>query len=187
MSKYKTLVIVALVVILGGIGLAAWDALRTTAPNPDIPDEQAVNPDHMVGTNVSFIVTEGEVKKWKVDAKQATYNESRTEATMTDIVGEFYDEAGQPVLTFTAPAGEYVSQNNKIVLTGGVVVTATDEDGGEMHAPTMNWDAKSPHINASGGVKMIFPQGVSRADRCRFSLDFSYVALEGNAATEVQQ
>jgi LPS export ABC transporter protein LptC len=183
MTKYRALVVIAFVLLLVGGGLAIWNAERKApAPEPTSQQDAASAPE-VVGQNVSFIVTEGEVKKWKLDAVQAVYSEDRTEAKLRDIKGEFYSADGKPVLQFTAPQGEYVNKNNAVVLTGGVVAKATSEEGGELHAPKMVWNAKTDRVVASGGIEMRFPQGTSTAETCRFTLDFSQLALEGRVTS----
>lgn len=194
MNQYKNLILILFALLLVGGGLAIWSANKS-APPETVQTTQTPS-SQVTGKNVSFIVTEGEVKKWKLEASQAIYNEDQTEAHLTDVHGEFYDKTGKPVLQFTAPKGEYTNKNNDVVLSGGVVAKSiTGKDGkpasggpgqaGEMHAPQMTWNAKSQQVTARGGVQLSFPQGHSSASVCRFNLDFSDVQLEGGVSTQV--
>lgn len=188
MRSYRNLVIIVLALLLVGGGLAIWNANREI-PDRESPFESPVpqgQDPEVIGRNVSFIVTEGEIKKWKIEAVQAIYNDTRTEARLSDVHGEFYDQDGKPVLQFTAPTGEYTNRNNAVVLTGGVVAKSTKKDGGELRAPRMVWDAKSTEVVASGGAEMIFAMGTSKAQVCRFTLDFSKVFLEGGVTSVIQ-
>jgi LPS export ABC transporter protein LptC len=200
MTSSRSFVIITLALLLVGGGLAIWNAERKATPPPP-PKAAQTDQSKMVGQDVTFIVTEGELKKWKLEAKKAVYNESHTDAQLTDVRGEFYSKDGKPVLVFTAPTGNYVNENHAVTLTGGVVArtvgavkqTASpmpltpSKDGsggvlskGELLAPKMVWDAKTDWVNASGGVNLNFEQGKSSANACRFNLDFSQVYLRGN-------
>ena len=188
MSSYRNLVIIILILLFVGGGLAIWNADRKLSQTPDTTQTQQSKDEgpSMVGKNVSFTVTEGELKKWKLTAAKAIYNETNTEADLTDVTGEFYDKDGEPVLNFTAPIGHYTNKNNAVTLSGGVVAKSTQQvgqggKGGELKAPKMVWDAKTDRVTASGGIDLTFPQGKSTAQVCRFTLDFSNISLEGGA------
>lgn len=192
MSSYRNLVIIVMLLLLVGGGLAIWNADRKLSDTPDAtktPKAEDEGPS-MVGKNVSFTVTEGEIKKWKLLATKAIYNETNTEANLTEVKGEFYDKDGKPVLHFTAPTGHYTNQNNAVTLTGGVIAKSTQQvgqggKGGELKAPKMVWDAKTNHVTASGGIELTFPQGKSTAQVCRFTLDFSNISLEGGVNSSI--
>jgi LPS export ABC transporter protein LptC len=185
MSSHRFLVITALTLLLGGVGLAIWNANRSAAPQKAPAAQVTQQSPEMVGRNVSFIITEGEVKKWKLEAAQVIYNESRTEAHLKDVKGEFFDKDGKSVMRFTAPEGEYANQNNHVLLKGGVVAVSTQENGGELRAPQMTWDAKAKEVLASGGVELIHAQGKSLAQSCRFDLGFTKIALLGGVTSTV--
>jgi LPS export ABC transporter protein LptC len=187
--SYRNLVIIVLLLLLGGGGLAIWNAEQNVSKRPvKAPETQATQGSQMIGHNVSFTVTEGEVKKWTLVALQAIYNESRTEAHLTGVTGQFYDKDGKPVLQFSAPKGEYLNKNNAVELTGGVIAKSTRDmgaggKGGELHAPKMVWNAKTDQVTASGGIELTFPQGKSLAQTCHFTLDFSNIILEGSVTS----
>ena len=68
---------------------------------------------------------------------------------------------------------------------GGVHAESLGESAGKLNAPRMIWNARSDEVVAEGGnVEMKFPQGTSRAHRCRFTLDFSTLTMEGNVVSE---
>lgn len=181
MKQKKVLIIVFTLLLLGG-GLALWNAQRQVGGEPETASETPV----ITGERVSFVVTEGEVKKWRLLAKQAVYNESHTEADLIDISGEFYDVSGKPVMEFQAPKGHFTNESNAVVLTGGVVVRSLDDLGGILKAPRMTWSESKEDVVAEGGVEMIYPDlGKSNAEIARFALDFSSISLEGNVRSEI--
>ncbi len=139
------------------------------------------------GQNVSFVITEGERKKWHLVAEEAQYFEDQSGAKLKNVKGEFFDKNGNPVLTFTAPAGRYVNKENQVQLNGGVVAQSKDEDNRvNLQAPNMAWSARNDEVVASGGVELEHQFGASQAERCRFNLDLSNISLEGNVTSEME-
>lgn len=190
MSSYRKLILFSLLLLIIGGGLAIWNADRKMKQEAAIRKEQAAkqNSPSMVGKNASFIVTEGKVKKWKLDAATAIYSENNSQADLSQVKGEFYDVTGKPVLKFSAPKGTYTTKNNAVTLSGGVIAESTQQvgqggKGGKLIAPKMVWSAKSDQVTASGGVELTFPQGKSTAQTCRFTLDFSNISLEGGVTS----
>jgi len=190
MQAYRNLVMIALLLLLFGGGWAIWNAGQKIGPAPETTKPAQSEDSTMVGHNVSFTVTEGAIKKWKLEAGKAIYNKTHTTAQLSDVKGEFYDAKGEPVLQFTAPEGQYVNKNNAVTLSGGVVAKSTQQvgqggKGGQLLAPTMTWNAKTNRVTASGGVELTFPEGKSTAQVCRFTLDFSNIALEGGVSSSI--
>lgn len=192
MTSYRKLILFVLIFLLVGGGLAVWNADQKMKREEEQRRRDAVaqNSPSMTGKNASFTVTEGKVKKWKLEAKTATYSEDKAQADLTVVRGEFYDKTGKPILEFTAPKGKYLTKNNTVSLSGGVVAKSIEGEGqegkaGQLQAPTMTWNAKSDLVHATGGVKLDFPQGKSTAQTCKFTLDFSNISLEGGVTSAI--
>lgn len=144
----------------------------------------------MVGQNTSFTVTEGSVKKWKLDAATAIYSEDNSQALLSDVKGEFYNAEGKPIMGFSAPKGKYLTKNNQVTLSDGVIAASKQKPeaggkGGTLTAPTMHWNANTEWVTATGGVTMTFPEGKSTAQTCQFTLDFSNISLEGGVTSSL--
>lgn len=185
MFSHRSLAVITLALLLAGVGLAIWSANRNDSSQKAPVSQVTEQGPQMVGHNVSFVITEGEVKKWKLEAAKAIYNEARTEAHLQNVKGEFFDQDGKSIMRFTAPEGEYANRNNHVLLKGGVVAISTQEDGGELRAPQMTWDAKAKEVLASGGVELTHAQGKSLAESCRFDLGFTKIALLGKVTSTV--
>jgi LPS export ABC transporter protein LptC len=193
MNSYRKLIFLALTILLLGGGWAIWNADQNLKREEDIHKQQqeaSRKKPTMVGQNASFTVTEGSVKKWKLDAASATYSEDNSEALLKDVKGEFYDAEGKPILEFSAPNGKYLTKNNQVTLSGGVIAASRQKPeaggkGGTLKAPTMYWNAKTELVTATGGATMTFPEGKSTAQTCRFTLDFSNISLEGGVTSSL--
>ncbi|WP_373533103.1 LPS export ABC transporter periplasmic protein LptC [Vampirovibrio sp.] len=193
MNSYRKLILLALIILLIGGGWSIWNADQNLKREEAIRKQQqqaAQKNPTMTGKNASFTVTEGNVKKWKLDAATATYSEDNSEALLNDVKGEFYNAEGKPVLAFSAPHGKYLTNNNQVTLSGGVIAASkqkpeTGGKGGTLKAPTMSWNAKTELVTATGGVEMTFPEGKSTAQTCRFTLDFSNISLEGGVTSSL--
>lgn len=136
------------------------------------------------GEGVSIVVTEGDRKKWTLNAKKILYYQNRNDAKLVGIEGLFFDDAGKPIMRFFAPEGNFINEDNEITLTGGVSAktyqeemeeaidqeaetseialneepekpeTPEPEDTVELSAPKMQWSSRSKEVVAEGGVKL---------------------------------
>jgi LPS export ABC transporter protein LptC len=189
-------IIVALLAV-GGIFLLFRDPI--TAPKPE--DKGGKNGSAVqkeaeagaVGKNVTFTITEAEYKKWDLLVKEARYYPDRTGADLDGVSGKFYNQKGDVMVTFSAPKGVFqglnkkTGQKNVVKLTGGVSVKSEQDQGMNLTANSMTWANKADQVVADGNVVVEYEGfGTSRADRCRFSLDMSKVALEGNTSSNIQ-
>lgn len=205
---YKKLIIGAfafvILLIAGAITVSLFEVERDERTAAEYKAD-AKN-DNVTGENVQFIVTEGDLKKWTVKAEKAKYYPNNTGALLDGISGQFFNKQGKPVMAFAAPHGEYSKEDNKIVLTGGVVaqtvmnaaqqpgdvaekMAAADtgnQDAVKLKAPKMSWSSRSDEVLAEGGVVVTHSLfGHSSAEKCRFSLNLSNIALEGRVASEI--
>ncbi|MGE0199893.1 MAG: LPS export ABC transporter periplasmic protein LptC [Candidatus Melainabacteria bacterium] len=185
--RYKNLLLMLLALIVSGVVAAIYFSGQKpdTADHPDTEQTQAEDEMNMIGKGVSMMVTEGQVKKWKIESDEAIYYPDDTGAELKNVRGEFYDAQGKPVLTFESPTGK-MTQKNEVTLTGGATVaTIDDQQSSSLNAQTMNWNTRSTEVLATGNVVLKHPSGTSRAGRCRFTLDFTKVSLEGGVVSEV--
>jgi LPS export ABC transporter protein LptC len=168
-----------------GVLIAAGAWFWTQRPQPPEPKPVQEAPQRSLeGTDVSFTITQGSVKKWVIHAGQAKYFEDASGADLTDVSGEVFNEKGQAVAHFQAPTGTFYQNPQKVVLSGGVLATAGEDV--QMTAPTMTWSTKGEDALAEGGVRLERKGfGISRAQQCRFTLDFARVSLQGQAQTEM--
>ncbi len=218
LSKRKMGLVLGLITlaIIGAIINAVMQTSEPVTTDPNASTTSRNSDTTMVGEGVSFVVTEGEIKKWEIRAEQANYYPDDSGADLVNVTGEFFDESGVPILSFKAPEGS-TTNKNEVELRGGVIITSigknTDEagpdvgdsnatakttqeqttpqdtnpNGSRLTAPTVSWNTRSDFVEASGGIH-VASQGfaVSKSERCKFSLDFSTVELGGDAYSEIK-
>lgn len=190
MPQKKILLGVLATLVMGVIAAMIYANLKVGGPPPDVNDPDFGNTD-VCGQNVTFVVTEGERKKWEILSEKACYYPDKSGAQLTSITGEFFNDASKPVMTFTAPRGKYVNANNEVVLTGGVVAESISENKADnaeiaLEAPTMRWSSVSEEVTAEGGVQLVHSIfGQSQAYQARFALDLTNLVMEGQVVSEM--
>ncbi len=188
MNHQKTLIYTVLgIIVLGGIFSLIFTSQYITNKPTDSDNGTAAKPlSDITGENVTFTITEKEHKKWELRVKETVYYKDQSGANLIGITGEFYNDKGEPVVSFTAPKGSYVDENKAIVLTDGVTVSSIDENGSSLKAPSITWSTQKDLVYAKGGVELnMGGYALAHAERCEFALDFSTVALLGQARSEI--
>jgi LPS export ABC transporter protein LptC len=172
--------------LCGLMGVMAMSSGCQNAAPPVTTPPVATAPAPVTGEDVTFIVTQANRKTWMLHAKQATYSADQRLANLVGVNGEAYDSAEKAVARFTAPAGRYDQQSKIITLLNGVTATSVKDKPVVLKAPTLTWRSSSPDAEATGGITLNNQGfGTSTANTCRFSLDFTRIALTGNAITTV--
>ena len=189
MAPKKRFFVIALVLmaLLTAGALYMADSLihenKDRAPNN--PSNPSTNND-VTGQNVTFTITKGSEKQWEIKAEHTQFYEDRSGADLQGVSGTFYNASGKPVLQFTAPTGRYLEADKAVFLTGGVVAKTTEEKPSELRAPQMKWSSRSNEVLADGNVSLVYGGfSKSTASRCRFTLSFDSVILEGDTISEV--
>ncbi len=188
MNPQKTLIYTLLgAIVFGGIIsiLLTGQYISTTSPSSgDNPNQKQMG--DITGENVTFTVTEKEHKKWELRVKETVYYKDQSGANLTEISGEFYNDKGEAVVSFSAPKGTYIDENKAIELTDGVTFKSLDKNSSSLKAPSVTWSTHKDLVYAKGGVELnMGGYALAHADRCEFSLDFSTVSLLGQARSEI--
>ncbi len=160
--------------------------VATTQPIPPTQGTQTALEGDIISEDMTLTVTNGPSKAWELNAKQAAYNRSQTEADLATVTGTFYNDEQKAVATFTAPKGHYSDATKSVTLLEDVVITATDPDNpATLKSPHITWSSRSDKISAEEGVVMVLANTLkSRGQKAQFTLDFSHVRLTGNTTTE---
>lgn len=179
-----------------------WQKLEARVS--DQSRQNAANTEDVLGEDVGFTVSQDGQKKWQLHAQKALYLQnalaqaasankpSEKTAFLKDLQGTSYKASGEALVAFKAPYGLYDSQNQRLLMLGGVKAQTAPEAGVAaasvvtMQAPQMSWSIKEPLIKAQGGVIMNSPSwGQTSASSAEFALDFSKITLHGGTVTQV--
>ncbi len=179
--------VVSLVVL--SMVLAKQQVATTQPETPNMDGTTTGLEGDIISEDITLTVTNGPSKAWELNAKQAAYNRSQTEAELATVSGTFYNDDEQPVATFTAPKGHYSDKTKAVTLLEDVLITATDpENPATLKSPHITWSSKSDTITAQDGVEMVLANTLkSRGQKAQFTLDFSHVRLSGQTTTELVQ
>lgn len=204
-----TVLFLFIIGITGAIGYSVKETLDWEQKSTKEIKTEFLESANVSGEGVSIVVTEGDKKKWTLNAKKILYYQHKNDAKLIGIEGLFFDDEGNPIMRFYAPEGSFINADNQITLTGGVKaktyqekalsqeplndaeITEADKaeeasDSVELNAPKMQWSSRSKEVVAEGGVKISHGAfGTSQANKCIFTLDLSKLSLTGQASTSI--
>jgi LPS export ABC transporter protein LptC len=176
----KTVVLTGLVLLTLSLAGCREAHQKQALPAPEKPAP-------LTGQDVTFTITQQGKKSWILHAEHVTYTPDQQLAKLSTVKGQTFRPDGQPVAEFTAPVGEYNQATKTITLRDGVTAKSLGPKPVVLTAPTLTWKGNAPMANATGGVVIQNPSfGKSTANTCEFALDFSHIALQGNATSTVQ-
>lgn len=188
--SYQKLLIGILVLIVGGVifsiiysnqQMSEWQSQRQ-AGQQENPDGKLA--DDVVGEGVSFTITEGDKKRWELKVNQTVYDQDQEWARLKKVSGLFYGDDGEVVAEFESPTGDFNQKKKKIILKDGVVVHSVPKKKSDpvsvLKAPEVTWGSDMDFVLADGGIRLTTEGfGESKARRCKFSMDFTDIRLEG--------
>ncbi len=135
-------------------------------------------------SNLILTETKNAKKYWELYAKKGSYTSGEKKAQLQDILGNFYNENQEVVLSLKAELGTYDSDEKIIRLNGNVL--AVSKDGSSILADEMVWMGKNEGIIASGNVKINKNnQLVTTSDRAVFNSELTYFRIEGKSESKV--
>ena len=133
--------------------------------------------------DVVITETKNGIKDWEIYAAIGEYDTKKTNAILTDIVGNYYQNQ-EVIMSFTAPKGTYNSNSKEVALTDGVKVVAKDNI--ELTADKIYWVTTENKIYAQGNVILNKNnEMVALSDKASTTTDLNFVEIMGNAEVRV--
>lgn len=183
MNKKKIYAITFSVVILLCIGCFVWSwfvtrDVRNTA-------EKSFNKSQKVIVN-NLVLTETKEGKvfWELYAKSGEYESESRLVVLKDIIGNFYDDEGQVILSFQSPKGSYTEANKVIILEGETLIVA--KDSSSITADKIVWKGKDDDIIASGNVRINRNNElVTYSEKAIFNSSMTYFRIEGKSKVKI--
>ncbi len=127
--------------------------------------------------------TKDNIKYWELYAKTGSYDGSSKVVTLTDVLGNVYDDNKEVILSFEATKGSYDEETKALILDGkNLIISKT---GASITSDKIEWGGKGTDIKASGNVVLKNSEDmITNSDSATFNSDLTYVQIDGN--TQVQ-
>ena len=126
--------------------------------------------------------TENE-KSWELAADSGSYNSSTKEATLTGIIGNFYDK-GEVVASFKAQNAAFYEEIKKIVLNTESLIIY--KDGTYIQADRFEWEGNNNTVRAKGHVKIVKPnEAVIMGEEASLSNKMTDFQILGRTTTKL--
>ena len=130
---YKiTLISIALLLVWGLI----WSCNVTRIVKKNSKDNSMANQQATV-RNIIVTETLNEKKYWEFYAKSGEYNSEHNSVQLNDVIGNFYNENEQVIVSFKSKKGNYDEKTKKVILDGENLFVS--KDGSQLYADTIIW------------------------------------------------
>ena len=133
--------------------------------------------------DVVITETKDGIKYWEMYAAIGEYDADKVQATMTDIVGNYYQN-NEVIMSFTAPKGIYNSDTKEVSLLEKVRIVG--KDGEEVLAKKISWVTTDTIIKAEGNVIISrADEVIALSDKATLSTDFKKIEIIDNAELRI--
>lgn len=184
LSKRKICLIAVLSIVLLCVAgfMWAWFVTRDIRKNV----KGALNKSQQVSVkNLILTETKDQKKYWELYAKTGSYDSGARVVVLTEIMGNFYNENQEVILSFKAPVGTYKDDIKLVVLNGGESLFVS-KDGTSITADKVTWQGKDSDIIAEGNVRILGNKDFSTvSEKAVFNSDLTIFKIIGNAKTNI--
>lgn len=176
---YKILLISALSLCAFSFLWAWWVTRGVRGNSAESLATQKISVNNLVLTE-----TKNKKKYWELYSKRAEYDSSSTEVILYNIIGNFYNEEGEVVLSFSSPKGIYVQETEKVTLIGETRIAT--KDNSFARADRFEWEGKNSNIRAIGNVYLNRNNDIiAKANEAVFKPDLTWFKILGKSETKV--
>ncbi len=139
--------------------------------------------EHARVNDVVITETKDGIKYWEIYAAVGEYDNEKVQATLYDIVGNYY-QAGEVIMSFTAPKGTYNSDKKEISLLEAVRIIGKDDV--EINAYKVSWVMDTDKVYAEGNVIINKANElIALSDKATLTTDFKNIEIIENAEVRV--
>ncbi|MBE7706308.1 MAG: LPS export ABC transporter periplasmic protein LptC [Cyanobacteria bacterium SIG30] len=171
--------LVALLILFGFVW--SWFVTKDLANNFD---DATKNEQKVAVSNLILTESKDEKKYWELYAKKGFYEGGKESVVLKDILGNFYDDDENVILSLQAENGTYTEGDKTILLSGNVLVVA--KDGSSILADNIVWKGKDEDIIASGNVRINRNNElITESSKAVFNVDLTYFKIEGKSKSKV--
>ena len=149
-------------------------------------DSEGLSSQKLEVKNLFLTETKEHKKYWEMYAKKGYYSSSEGTVTLIDIIGNFYDEKEEVMMSFRSDEGRYNEKTKEIHMIGNIYVVA--REGSAIRADEFIWKGKDELIKAQGNVKINRNNDIiTSSERAYFNTDLTKFKIEGNSVTKVYE
>ena len=173
--------LIAAVIVFGFL----WSWYVTKDIGTDV-DKAARNDQRVTVSNLMLTETKNAKKYWELYASKGHYESGSQKAQLEDIMGNFYNDNEEVILSLQASEGIYNQEDKTIELKGNVL--AVSKDGSSILADEMIWMGQNEDIVAKGNVKINKNnQLVTKSEKAIFNSELTYFRIEGKSESKVYE
>ena len=182
MRKRTKFSITFIFILLGLVTIAFVFASKWTRDFQELLASQG-GVEHAKVNDVVITETKDGLKYWEIYAAVGEYDAAKVQATLTDIVGNYYQN-NEVVMSFTAPKGVYNSENKEVSLLENVRVVGKND--AEMTANKISWVTTDNIIKAEGNVTINKANElIALSNKAAVTTDFKNIEIIENAELRV--
>jgi len=183
MNKKKIYGLVFSIVALICIGCFIWSWFVTRGIRNKVEENFSKGQQVIVKNLVLTETKDGNVF-WQLYAKSGEYESNTGLVILKNIIGNFYNEKNEVVLSFESPQGSYKEANKAIVLDGETLIVA--QDGSSIMANKIIFKGKDDDIVASGNVRINRNNElITHSEKATFNSELTYFRIDGKSKVKI--
>jgi LPS export ABC transporter protein LptC len=134
--------------------------------------------------NILLTETKEGKKYWEIYAKSGQYINNSEKVLLNEAMGNFYNENGEVILSFSSDNGEYDSKNKRVILKNNAKLASKNET--QMEAHQITWEGVNNIVHSEGNVRAMQAEKLYiTCDRSTFTTDFKDFHVYGHTITRV--
>ena len=184
-KRVKVAVIFTIVVLVACIVgfINAW-IITGGIKMSDLTQEKQENSEKVLVKNILLTETKEGKKYWEIFAKNGRYVNNSNKVILYNVMGNFYDEKGEVILSFAGNNGEYDGTSKKVILTQNAKLASKNNT--QMEAQKITWEGLNNIVHAEGNVRAMQADKLYiTCERTTFSTDFKDFHVYGKTITRV--
>ena len=176
----KITILVILVAVVWGF-VWSWAITKTVRRNSR---NESMKNQHAIVKNIIATETRDEKKYWEFYAKSGEYNSEHNSVVLNDVIGNFYDDNENVVVSFKSTKGTYDEKTKKVKLNGDNLFVG--KDGSQLYADELIWQGSNQDILANGNVQFVQPDKlVTKSQKAVFNSTLTNFKIIGKAIVKV--
>lgn len=160
-----------------------WSFIVTKDIRKDT-DKALKQEQRVIVNSLALTETKNNKKYWELYAKRGEYEGSKNIIVLKNIIGNFYNDKEEVVLSFTANEGTYNEAKKIITLQGDVLAVA--KDNSSIRADAVVWRGQNENIIAVGNVQINRNNELlTQSNKAVFNSELTYFKIEGKSQSQI--